>query len=126
MIDSQMLGNHNFGLDHHEFCVALSRFYYAVERVKKQLTSPTRCTTSERKSFSVKFPILKLYPLFENVAKHRSKFPELSLHEVVLAWQTVFWMAEHHQLNTIFEYFFKAYRVLKALYRQLSKKAPML
>ncbi len=121
MIDSQMLGNHDLGLDHHEFFVALSRFYSAVERVKKQLTSPAQCTTSERRSFSVKFPILKLYLLFENVAKYRSKFPELSLHEVILAWQTVFWMAEHHQLNTIFEYFFKAYRVLRVLYESFNK-----
>ena len=121
MIDSQMLGNHSFGLDHQELCVALSRFYSAVERVKKQLTSPARCTTSERKSFSVKFPILKLYPLFENVAKYRSKFPELTLHEVVLAWQTVFWMAEHHQLETIFEYFFRAYELLKTLHESFNK-----
>ena len=123
MIDSQMLGNHNLGLDHHKFFMALSQFYSAVERVKKRLTVPTQCVTSasERRAFSVKFPILQLYPLFENIAKYRSKFPELALHDVVLAWQTVFWMAEHHQLDTIFEYFFKAYRVLKVLYESFNK-----
>jgi len=119
MIDSQRIGNHKLG--YHEFLVALSQFYSAVERVKKCLTAPTQCVTSERRAFSVKFPILQLYPLFENIAKYRSKFPELSLHEVVLAWQTVFWMAEHHQLDTIFEYFFRAYESLTALYESFNK-----
>ncbi len=119
MIESQMQGNHN--VDHLDFFTALSQFYSAVERTKKHLTSPAHCTTSERKSFAVKFPILKLYPLFENVAKYRSKFPELALHDVVLAWQTVFWMAEHHQLETIFEYFFRAYELLKTLHESFNK-----
>ena len=119
MIESQMQENHN--VDHLDFYTALSQFYFAVERTRKHLTSPTHCTTSERKSFSVKFPILKLYPLFENVAKYRSKFPELALHDVVLAWQTVFWMAEHHQLETIFEYFFRAYELLKTLHESFNK-----
>ncbi|MFX1465130.1 MAG: hypothetical protein ACFFA5_01475 [Promethearchaeota archaeon] len=120
MIDSQILGNNNLG--YHEFSVALSQFYSAVENVKECLTMPSQFTSSSgRKSFSIKFPILRLYPLFEKVAKYRSKFPELSLHEVVLAWQTVFWMAEHHQLDTIFKYFFKAYEKLKEFYESFNK-----
>lgn len=112
----------NHDVDHLDFFTTLSQFYSAVERVRKQLTSPTaQFTTSERKCFAVKFPILKLYPLFENVAKYRSKLPELALHNVVLAWQTVFWMAEHHQLETIFEYFFRAYELLKTLNESFNK-----
>jgi hypothetical protein len=119
MIESQIQGNHD--VDHLDFFTTLSQFYSAVERTRKHLTSPTHCTTSGRKSFSVKFPILKLYPLFENVAKYRSKFPELELYDVVLAWQTVFWMAEHHQLETIYEYFFRAYELLKTLHESFNK-----
>jgi hypothetical protein len=115
MIESQ--SQENISLSHHDFLTVLSQFYSAVERTRKQLTLPAQFT-SERKCFSVKFPILKLYPLFENVAKYRSEF---SLHDVVLAWQTVFWMAEHHQLDTIFEYFFRAYKLLKALYESFNK-----
>jgi hypothetical protein len=119
MIESQMQENNS--LSHHDFLTVLSQFYSAVERARKQLTSPAQFTTSARKCFSVKFPILKLYPLFENVAKYRSKLPELALHDVVLAWQTVFWMAEHHQLDTIFEYFFRAYELLKTLHESFNK-----
>ncbi|MFX1520928.1 MAG: hypothetical protein ACFFCD_13505 [Promethearchaeota archaeon] len=119
MIDSQILGTNN--LDYHEFSVALSQFYSAVEDVKECLTMPSQFTSAGRRSFSIKFPILRLYPLFENVAMYRSKFPELSLHEVVLAWQTVFWMAEHHQLDTIFKYFFEAYEKLKGFYESFNK-----
>jgi hypothetical protein len=119
MIDSQIQGNHN--LDYYEFFDALSRFHCAVERVKKLLTTPSQCISSGRRSFSIKFPILRLYPLFEKVAKYRSVFPELSLHEIVLAWQTVFWMAEHHQLDTIFKYFFVAYESLKEFHESFNK-----
>jgi len=106
----------------YEFLLTLSQFYSAVKRVKKRFVALSQFRTSEgRRSFSIKFLVLQLYPLFEKLTKYRSKFPKLSLHELILNWQLVFWMAEHHQLNSIPEYFLRAYKTLETFYEECQK-----